>query len=805
MAVATTLCGILSSSWAAPRETLDYWVVGETVEKDMFEEFARSFEAETDIHVRVTLQPWGNYKAKLLTSLAAQLNPDCAMVVDSDGSMFGSYGVAAPLDKEFPKAATQWRAALQDGLYESSAFRGHIYGVPLKVNSQLVYYRKDVFAQLGLEPPRTLEELYKTAMTLTANDYWFGYGWSRNTSYGLYPFLWSMGVDFVDDQTHTVNWGDPRFREAFKYAIRLWNLPNQVTNQERLIGYFLSGGQGDCMPLYVDGLWRYTMTMGTARTRTRDLIDQIGVCCLPGFAGKPAFNYLGRQVAVIFENSQHKEATLRWLQYITSQPIQTASFNDATFGRGDRSNISLPVVKDFWRLDIPMAPYNREVIRQSLNEGKTPPFQFLGDSQMIMDQIVDSISESLSDHMGLLAGEAGLSDHELRRALAQGRYPKLQARLEHYLEELVNAKLDAKTQTANHSIERAIDKYETQVASVIGNLDFGSAAAKADILKILLRVVLGGVAIVFVTLAALPPLRRHLVAYIFIAPPILTILVFTVIPLLTSVYIGLTAYVPFWPLSTAKLIGLENFREVLEKQEVLRCIGRTLYFAALVVPAQIIIALVLSSLINSARYGTRLFKFLFFAPLVTSIVSVALIWSTLLSSDRNGWVNHLLLLMGLVDNPVQFLTSSRMFLNSTILMSIWHGLAFTIVILIAGHQNIPNELYEAASIDGANALQKFSRITVPSLQPQVLFLTVVGTIGALQVFEQIYILAGKTGGNQALYGPGNSGLTMVAYIYSLGFEQFQMSQATVVAYILFVVIMAFTMLGWKVMTRGITR
>jgi ABC-type sugar transport system permease subunit/ABC-type glycerol-3-phosphate transport system substrate-binding protein len=780
-------------------------VVGETVEKDMFEKFASSFEAETGIHVRITLQPWGNYKTKLLTALAAQLNPDCAMVVDSDGSMFGSYGVAAPLDKEFPEAAKQWQAALLDGLYESSAFRGHIYGVPIKVNSQLIYFRKDVFAQLGLEPPRTLEELYQTAMTLTANDYWFGYGWSRNTSYGLYPFLWSLGMDFVDDRTHMVNWDDPRFREAFRYAVRLWNLPNQVTNQERLIGYFLSNGPGNCMPLYVDGLWRYTMTLGTAQIKTPDLIDQIGVCCLPGFAGKPAFNYLGRQVIVIFENSRHKEATIQWLQYITSQAIQTAAFNDATFGRGDRSNISLPVVKDFWRLNIPMAPYNREVISQSLNEGNTPPFQFLGDSQMIMDQIIDSISESLSSHMSLLAREAGLSDHDLRRAFAQGRYPELQAKHECFLEELTNAKLDAKAEAANHSIEKAIHKYETQVANVIGNLDFASASAKTDILKILLRVVLGGALVVFATLAVLRSLRRHLVAYVFIAPPVLTILIFTVIPLLTSVYIGLTAYVPFWPLSTAKFIGLENFREVLEKQEVLKCIGRTLYFAVLVVPIQLIIALVLSSLINSARYGTRLFKFLFFAPLVTSIVSVALVWSTLLSSDRNGWVNHFLLLMGLVDNPVQFLTSSRMFLNSTILMSIWHGLAFTIVILIAGHQNIPNELYEAASIDGANALKKFRHITIPSLQPQVLFLTVVGTIGALQVFEQIYILAGKTGGNQALYGPGNSGLTMVAYVYSLGFEQFQMSQATVVAYILFAVIMVFTMLGWKVMTRGVAR
>ena len=119
------------------------------------------------------------------------------------------------------------------------------------------------------------------------------------------------------------------------------------------------------------------------------------------------------------------------------------------------------------------------------------------------------------------------------------------------------------------------------------------------------------------------------------------------------------------------------------------------------------------------------------------------------------------------------------------------------MIYLAGLQNISYELYEAASIDGANAVQQFWRITIPGLRPQILFLTVTGTIGALQVFEQIYILGGGSGEAGTKFGPADSGMTMVCYIYRKGFEQFRMGEASAVAYVLFAIIFILTYINWK--------
>ena len=148
-------------------------------------------------------------------------------------------------------------------------------------------------------------------------------------------------------------------------------------------------------------------------------------------------------------------------------------------------------------------------------------------------------------------------------------------------------------------------------------------------------------------------------------------------------------------------------------------------------------------------------------------------------------------------NPIDFLHNTRTFLNAVIAMSIWQGLAFSILIYLAGLQNIPSELYEAASIDGANAIQKFWRITIAMLRPQILFLTVTGTIGALQVFEQIYILGGGSGEAGTKFGPADSGMTMVCYLYRKGFEDFQMGQASAIAYVLFAIIFILTYINWK--------
>ena len=276
------------------------------------------------------------------------------------------------------------------------------------------------------------------------------------------------------------------------------------------------------------------------------------------------------------------------------------------------------------------------------------------------------------------------------------------------------------------------------------------------------------------------------------------------------------------PLSTADWIGLDNFKDVLfakssifsdsahaglsffgklklffSENDLYASFGKSFKFAIIVIPFQLIISVLLAIGLDQSLKPDRIFKFVYFSPLVTSVVSVALIWAVLFLGAKYGWINALLLNLGLIRDPIDFLHNSRSFLNAVITMSIWQGLAFVILIYLAGLQNIPTEHYEAASIDGANILQKFWNITIPALRPQILFLTVTGTIGALQVFEQIYILGGGAGEAGTKFGPSDSGMTMVCYIYRKGFEEFRMGQASAIAYVLFAIIFVLTYINWK--------
>lgn len=224
-----------------------------------------------------------------------------------------------------------------------------------------------------------------------------------------------------------------------------------------------------------------------------------------------------------------------------------------------------------------------------------------------------------------------------------------------------------------------------------------------------------------------------------------------------------------------RFVGIRNYLDLVREPGFRQSMGNTLFFAVVVVPFQTILALGLALLLNRSLRGISLYRAAFFAPVVTSMVVVSVIWSFLYNPEL-GLLNAGLRWLGLPPQP--FLTSPRQAMLSLVLMSAWQGAGMQMMVFLAGLQSIPRELYEAARIDGAGKWSQFWNITLPGLRNTVEFVVIVTTIFALKLFVQPYVM---TQG-----GPQGSTRSLLLYLYEQGFSYGQIGPACSVAAILFV-------------------
>jgi multiple sugar transport system permease protein len=278
--------------------------------------------------------------------------------------------------------------------------------------------------------------------------------------------------------------------------------------------------------------------------------------------------------------------------------------------------------------------------------------------------------------------------------------------------------------------------------------------------------------------------RRNLEGYLFAAPWIVGFFVFTLGPMAASFYLGFTDYNVFRDMNW---VGLENYRRILggEERLVNLAVYNTLYFSVLSVVFSLVTALAVAVMLNRRYPGVRLLRTAYYVPSVAAGVAVTLVWIWLLDT-HNGLVNQALGLVGIVGPP--WLTSPDWAKLGLVLVSMW-GLGNTMVIYLAALQGVPQELLEAASIDGAGTLRRFWHITVPMISPTLLFTLVMAIIGSFQVFTLAFVM---TEG-----GPANSTLMYVLYLYRAGFQEFRMGYASALAWLLFLVILVLTALVFR--------
>ncbi len=280
--------------------------------------------------------------------------------------------------------------------------------------------------------------------------------------------------------------------------------------------------------------------------------------------------------------------------------------------------------------------------------------------------------------------------------------------------------------------------------------------------------------------------REAIDGYLFIMPWIIGFLLFVSGPMIGALLLSFTS----WDLiSDPVWIGLENYRELADDRRVWISLSNTAFYTFLSVPINLAVALMAAMLLNTNVKGQAFFRTAFYLPAVMPAVANAVLWFYILNPDA-GLANQILRRLGLPES--EWLFSPETSKPTFIFMGLW-GIGNTMVIFLAGLQGVPQSLYDAALIDGAGPFQRFRVVTFPMISPVILFNLVLGIIGSFQIFTSAYLL---TDG-----GPRNSTLFSVLYLFRLGFEQFEMGYAAAFSWLIFAVILVFTLVQLKLSQR----
>ncbi len=276
--------------------------------------------------------------------------------------------------------------------------------------------------------------------------------------------------------------------------------------------------------------------------------------------------------------------------------------------------------------------------------------------------------------------------------------------------------------------------------------------------------------------------NRALIGFVFIFPWFAGFIIFDAMPFLYNLYLSFTDYqigtvgLPPW-------LGLENYIEIFTKDKSFgKSMYNTVYYLGFSVPLSLIFAFLVALLLNLRVRGMELYRTLFYVPTVVPLVAATVIFAGLLNT-RYGLFNQLFVILGLT--PVRWLSSPDAIKPSLIILSLW-GFGGQMIIFLAGLQSIPNDLYEAAAIDGGTGWHRLLYITIPLMTPTIFFNLLLGMIGGFQVFEQVFILLDTNG------GPLQAGLVYMLHVYNKAFRDFEFGYAAALSVILFTIIFALT-------------
>lgn len=277
---------------------------------------------------------------------------------------------------------------------------------------------------------------------------------------------------------------------------------------------------------------------------------------------------------------------------------------------------------------------------------------------------------------------------------------------------------------------------------------------------------------------------RNKKAFLYLLPSLIIIILFQIYPVFKV--LAMSFYTKFdYIKDIVYKRGLDNYAYVLKDPEFYLALKNTFLYVLISVPLSIGIALIFALILNSNIKFKKFFRTIYFIPFVTSTVAISVVWKWIFSRDM-GLANILIGLIGI--SPQAYLSNSNLTLPLLILLNIWKGLGYKIIIILAGLQTIDDKYYNAAMIDGANKFQRFKSITVPLLSPIIYFLAITSVIGGFKIFDEVFVLYDQKP------GPLQSGLTIVYYVFNKFYMNWQFAIASSAAFVLFIIILLFTLI-----------
>ncbi len=737
------VCSGKNSLAKKEKETITVWAMG--AEGMKIAQMARRFE-EVNPGIKVITQaiPWEAAHEKLITSVVGEIPPDVSQLGTTWMAEFQAMGALAPVDEFISRSKIISKDKFFTASWETNLIDGRVHGIPWYVDTRVIFYRKDLLREAGFNhPPRTWEELERAGKALVKDRD----GDGKIDQYGmalpvkdwniLSMFIWENGGNILTPDNSKPDVESEATREAFQFYHRLFQEKIVPTTEAVDVDLFHAFRTG-FYPIFISGPWMIELTRNELGKEYEGRWD---VAMMP--RKKFPISFVGGCNLVVFQGSKHKEASWKFIEFMSQPEIQVEWY---------RLTTDLPAVKSAWQDpffdDKPML----RVFGRQLNYTKAPP------NIPEWEQIADAMQRRMEE---LILGQMNLF-----QALG----------------------------TLTNDINEILEKKQRMASKRSFFLSLGAILVFIWALIFLWKRYRGKVKEIEEpeeerisgVKRVISSLRRYRAPYLFIIPSLTILFVFLFLPVVISFIMSLTNW-DIYGLANWKrisFVGLGNYQTLLQDKIFWRSLFNTFYFVVVGVPFAISLALLMAIVLNEEFIRFKsFFRASYFAPVVTTLVAVAVVWRWLYNPDY-GLINWALQTIGL---PSQnWLGNTKLAMPCLIVMAAWKNFGYNMVIFLAGLQAIPDTLYDAAKVDGASYWQRFRYVTLPGLKPTTFFVTVTTMIGFFQFFAEPYVM---TKG-----GPLNSTISVVLHMYNQAFKFFRMGYGSAIGYILFGIIVVFTIL-----------
>ncbi len=715
---------------------------------------------------------------KLMTSIVGGVPPD---VINQDRFTIGDWasrGTFRPLDDFLAKESGPDAVRAQDyypAAWKEALYQGKVYGIPTGIDDRLLLYNKTLFREAGLDPekpPRTWAELLDFSKKLTKRNTDgtyarigfipnFGNSW-------FYLYSWQNAGSFLSPDGRTCTLAAPENVEALAYMKTVYEALGGYNQVNVFQSGFQSGEQDPFflgkIAMVINGSW---MVPNIARYAP-DLDFGVAFAPVPAerlrhegrFKNETDFvTWTGGFSLAIPQGAKNPEAAWRFIKFLLSEEgyrIQNqaqAAYNKKigrpfVFGLTANARVNAMLLREFPPQNPRLFDAQKGFI-DALSVAKYRPVTFVG--QKLWDAHVRAFERACG---GALGPKDALSEQQ---ALVQ----------------------------------KELDKSFTR--ETLPLFPFGAWAIGLGTVAVL-GLALGAWRVWSQVKHSRMARTEALAGYLMAAPWIVGFLLLTAGPILAS---AIFAFCDYDVLHAPRAVGLGNFHTLFtDDRELLgKALGNAAYLSFYGIPLGMATGLAIAMLLNQKVKGMQMYRTAFYIPSIVPAIASAVLWSWLLAGDPNKgllnalWKQTFTVWFGWL--PPGWFGVPDWAKPGLIFQGLW-GAGGGMILWLAGLQGVPQSLYEAAEIDGASVWQRFRNVTLPLLSPYIFFNLIMGTIGALQEFDRVYVLGGGDGGT----GPLDSLLVPVLYLFNNAFRYFKMGYASAIAWVIFVIILALTLVQW---------